>query len=318
MLREPIWERARGRWPAILVGIGVPAKSLRNRHGPCPMCSGKDRFRFDDKGGDGTWICNQCGAGRGVKLVELFLKTDFKGAAQAIEQHLDAAPVMATPGGQRTDDGKTREAMTALWQRAKPITLADAAGRYLNRRLGQTEFPAVLRQVADERYVENGRRATWHPAMIARVDPSDEARAAGERAALHRTYLAPDGYKADVSSPRKMMGAMPTGAAVRLMQHGDALGIAEGIETAFAASRLFGIPVWASLTADLLQAWEPPTTVQTVMIFGDNDASLTGQAVAYTLGRRLRARGLSVMVEIPAGTGQDWNDVLNDRVRRAA
>lgn len=311
--REPIWDRARGRWPGILAAVGIPAKSLRNRHGPCPMCGGKDRFRFDDKGGNGTWICNQCGAGNGVQLVQAFLKTDFKGAAQEIEKHLGDAAVLPTATGQREADGKTRDAMNALWARAREITLDDAAGRYLNRRVGLTLFPPSLRQVADERYAEDGARPSWHPAMIARVDPSDEARASGERAALHRTYLTADGYKAEVGSPRKMMGTMPTGAAVRLMPHDAILGIAEGIETAFAASALFNVPVWAALTADLLQAWEPPAGVSTVMIFGDNDDSLTGQAVAYTLGRRLKARGLTVAIEIPVRTGTDWNDVLLER-----
>jgi len=316
--REPIWERARGRWPGILQAIGLPSRCLRNKHGPCPMCGGKDRFRFDDKNGNGTFICSQCGSGSGVKLVQLFLHSDFKGAAQEIEKHLDAAPVMPTARGQRQDDGHVRDTMEKLWARAQPITLDDAAGRYLNRRLGLTQFPAALRQVADERYVEDGRSASWHPAMIARVDPSDEARAGGERAALHRTYLTIDGFKADVGSPRKMMGAMPSGAAVRLMPHGDILGIAEGIETAFAASSLFGVPVWAALTADLLQAWEPPAEVKTVMIFGDNDESLTGQAVAYTLGRRLKVKGLTVIVELPLRFGTDWNDVLQDRRRASA
>lgn len=318
MQREPIWERARGRWPGILAAIGIPSKALRNNHGPCPMCAGKDRFRFDNIGGNGTWFCNQCGAGNGVQLVQQFLRTDFKGAAQEIEKHLGAAPILPTREGQRQDDGKMREAMTALWKRAKPITLNDAAGRYLNRRLGLRAFPDALRQVADERYVDGGQRATWHPAMIARVDPSDEARAAGDRAALHRTYLTMEGFKADVSSPRKMMGAMPNGAAVRLMEHDNILGIAEGIETAFAAAELFGIPTWAALTADLLQAWDPPASVRVVTIFGDNDARLTGQAAAFGLGRRLRAKGLSVSVEIPVRIGSDWNDVLIDQRGRAA
>lgn len=318
MQREPIWERARGRWPGILAAVGVPAKALRNRHGPCPMCGGKDRFRFDDKAGTGSWICSQCGAGNGVQFVQHFLRTDFRGAALEIEKHMDAAPVQATRQGQRADDGKTREAMASLWQRAKPISLDDAAGRYLQRRLKLETFPGTLRQVPDERYADAGQRATWHPAMIARVDPSDDARAAGERAALHRTYLTAAGHKADLPSPRKMMGAMPTGAAVRLMPHGDVLGIAEGIETAFSASQLFGVPVWAALTADLLQAWEPPASVSTVMIFGDHDASFTGQAAAFGLGRRLKAKGLTVAIEIPVRAGTDWNDFLIHRWERAA
>ena len=54
MRHEPLKDRARGRWPGILTALGVPAKALRNRHGPCPVCGGKDRFRFDDKGGAGN------------------------------------------------------------------------------------------------------------------------------------------------------------------------------------------------------------------------------------------------------------------------
>lgn len=317
MLREPIWERARGRWPGILAAIGVPAKALRNKHGPCPVCGGKDQFRFDDKSGEGTFICSQCGPGTGVKLVQLLKGCDFKTAAQEIEKHIGAAEVMPTDKGQRQDDQQKRDQMTALWKRAKAITLNDPAGRFLNMRTGIVTFPANLRQVADERYIEDGARPTWHPAMIARVDPSDQARASGERAAIQRTYLNADGGKADVGSPRRMLGAMPTGAAVRLMPHENILGIAEGIETAIAASIMFGVPVWAALTADLLQAWEPPACVETVMVFGDNDHSLTGQAAAFSLGRRLKAKRLTVMVELPQRMGSDWNDVLLERRRPA-
>lgn len=311
--REPIWDRAQGRWPGILSAIGIPSKALRNKHGPCPMCGGKDRFRFDDKAGNGTWICNQCGAGNGVQLVQQFLGKDFKGAAQEIEKHLGDAPVMPTREGQRNDDAKRRAEMNALWKRGKPLSVENAAGLYLNRRVGLTEFPATLRHVGDERYSDAGGRASWHPVMVARVDPSDDARAAGERAALHRTYLTADGYKADVASVRKMMGAMPTGAAVRLMPHDAVLGIAEGIETAFSAAAIFNVPVWAALTADLLHAWEPPASVSVVMIFGDNDASFTGQAAAYGLARRLKAKGLTVSVELPLRAGIDWNDIWQER-----
>ena len=87
--------------------------------------------------------------------------------------------------------------------------------------------------------------------MVAKVDPSDAAVAQGERASLHRTYLDRYSGKAQVAEPRKMLGSMPTGAAVRLMEHADVLGIAEGIETALSASALFNVPCWAALTAGL-------------------------------------------------------------------
>ena len=61
--------RARGRWKEILPQFGIDPKFLTNRHGPCPLCRGKDRFRFDDKDGSGSYFCNQCGPGSGVILI---------------------------------------------------------------------------------------------------------------------------------------------------------------------------------------------------------------------------------------------------------
>ncbi len=83
MQREPLKDRALGRWRGILPALGVPAKALSNRHGPCPMCGGKDRFRFDDKGGRGTWICSQCGAGDGIELVKRIPERRVQGSRPA-------------------------------------------------------------------------------------------------------------------------------------------------------------------------------------------------------------------------------------------
>src|SRR5262249_49918290 len=81
----PTTERARGRWREILPVLGIAATFLRNRHGPCPLCGGKDRFRFDDKNGDGTYFCNQCGAGTGVILVRKRHRWDHATACSAID-----------------------------------------------------------------------------------------------------------------------------------------------------------------------------------------------------------------------------------------
>lgn len=67
-----------GRWRDLIFpafGIQVPAK--KNLHGPCPICGGKDRFRCDDKGGKGTWFCNQCRAGDGFALIEKSRDLDY-------------------------------------------------------------------------------------------------------------------------------------------------------------------------------------------------------------------------------------------------
>lgn len=63
-----------GAWRKTLEGYGCQLPSGRN-HGPCPVCGGKDRFRFDDKDGRGTWFCGQCDpqSGGGLLLLSRYL-----------------------------------------------------------------------------------------------------------------------------------------------------------------------------------------------------------------------------------------------------
>ena len=37
-----------GKWPSTLLELGIPEEFLTGKHGPCPMCGGKDRFRFTE------------------------------------------------------------------------------------------------------------------------------------------------------------------------------------------------------------------------------------------------------------------------------
>ena len=92
------------------------------------------------------------------------------------------------------------------------------------------------------------------------------------------------------------------------------MGIAEGIETALAASILFGMPVWAALNANRLAAWEPPAEAREVVIFADNDESFTGQLAAFDLEARIAAK-VRTTIETPVDTGSDWNDVLQQKGR---
>src|SRR3546814_6543739 len=88
---------------------------------------------------------------------------------------------------------------------------------------------------------------------------------------LHRTYLQ-NGQKADISSPRRMMpGGFPISSYVELSPPAEEMGVAEGIETALAVTRDFGIPCWSTISADGLKAFTPPAIVKRLRIFGDND-----------------------------------------------
>ena len=142
--------------------------------------------------------------------------------------------------------------MNKLWRSSKAIEANDPVGRYLARRVGLISFPACLRTASNLRYQSD--RPSFHPAMIAMVTGPD-----GAPSTLHRTYLTADGRKASVDAPRRMMpGTIAKGAAIRLATPRDALGIAEGIETALSASALFGVPCWAAVNAGILAEWQPP------------------------------------------------------------
>lgn len=76
--------RCRHNWATVMAMLDIPLPP-DGRHGPCPVCGGKDRFRFDDKAGRGTWFCNQCGHGDGLDLVALVKQCSLSEAAQLAE-----------------------------------------------------------------------------------------------------------------------------------------------------------------------------------------------------------------------------------------
>lgn len=295
--RKPIGQIARGKWPSILSSLGVDERFLVNRHGPCPICAGKDRFRFDDKG-DGLWYCNACGAGDGVALLMKVHGWEFVETAREIERVAgDAKKVFIRQG---PDPAAVRKEMNAIWQAGKPLGQLDATYRWWERRIGAIPECPDLRGVAKLRCPNAGE----FPAMVAIIRSID-----GKPVNMHRTFLDALGDKANIPEPRRVMPLpLPKGSAVRLARYEKTLGIAEGIETAVAATRLFAVPCWAALTANNMADWTPPEGVTHVEIFADHDRSLTGHAAAYTLGKKLKAKSLSVTIHIPEKEGWDWND----------
>lgn len=100
-----ITDLAKGHWPSILATLaGLTSEQLTDKHQPCPLCGGKDRYRFDDLDNTGSWFCNDCGgkdqtggAGNGMDMLMRRQNWTFKEAAQRIEQHLGIAPQRPKP-----------------------------------------------------------------------------------------------------------------------------------------------------------------------------------------------------------------------------
>ena len=139
-------ERARGCWKEILPRLGVTAAFLQNRHGPCPICGGKDRFRFDDKRGEGTYYCGQCGAGTAIILLRKFHGWTHKQACDEVDRVIGTDQRPAPEAKPRCNDGdaKIRDTERVLREASAPDVVQAylKAAACLSRR---TYFAAIAR-----------------------------------------------------------------------------------------------------------------------------------------------------------------------------
>lgn len=286
---------AKGRWKEILPALGVDAQFLQNRHGPCPICGGADRFRWDDQNSEGGFICSQCGGGDGFRLAGRVTGQTFKQLADKVEEMLGhSSPAYIAEVD--LNEIRNRTAMERAWGAARRPSLYGPVAMYLENRVGCLWPSLSIREA-----FYGGR-----PQMVCVVIDQSGTRSVN----VHSTLLNQDGTKADVERPKLVMkGTLPDGCAIRLGPIKAVMGVAEGIETAISAAIMFDMPVWACINGNLLSKWIPPAQAEQITIFGDNDANFTGQSKAYHLANRLEVQHKRrVTVMIPPVTGEDWND----------
>ncbi|HEU0228928.1 MAG TPA: toprim domain-containing protein, partial [Burkholderiaceae bacterium] len=211
---------------------------------------------------------------------------------------------------------ENRVTLSRLFDAAGAITDACPAGIYLDRRGLSIPNSDALRFMPKLDYWHDGQLLGTFPAMLAAVtSPS------GALVSVHRTYITPEGHKAPVPTVKKLMAtagpmagtSIKIGAPLARPDGRLGLGVAEGIETALAASILSGVAVWSCVSAHGLEAFEPPGDVHYLYCFGDHDASGVGQKAASDLAHRAARSGLSARIWIPEAPGTDWNDELISR-----
>jgi putative DNA primase/helicase len=133
----------------------------------------------------------------------------------------------------------------------------------------------------------------------------------GEPTGVHRTALKDDGSGKRIMAegmPPKMMLGRAKGAAVVLCEPAQRMGIAEGIETALSAQKLFQMPVWACLSAPGIAGFPIINGLVQLTIFADHDEA--GIKAAKACARRYQEHGIDAEVRYPDQTGDDWNSFL--------
>ena len=298
---------------AILAALG---------HAPEVIEPGRlQRFATSDKRGDsagwcklfadlrgGVYGCNRAG-------VSETWQSD-RDRPMTRQQRAELARQVAQATAERESQQRQQWAVNAeriarLWAQCVPLVPGDPVTLYLKRRGfgGVWPLPACLRLHRALPCWNGDEKIGVFPAMVAPlVAPG------GAVVALHRTYLAADGRKADLPSPKKLTAtAGPlAGACIPLHEpQRGVLGIAEGIETALAAWCASGVPTVAAYSAGNLAAWQWPASVQRVAIFADNDRA--GRESADTLRARAFSAGIGCDVLTPSDDGTDWCDVWAQR-----
>ena len=155
----------------------------------------------------------------------------------------------------------------ALWDAAGPVSVDSPAARHMRRRgleRAEAESGALRAQAATPLaiYRDRGPRL---PALLAGVSGPD-----GALTAVEVTYLDDLGrLSRRARPPRKIVGRLPPGSAVRLGALADEMLVAEGVFTTLSAMVRFGLPGWALLSTSNLRRWRAPDGVRQVLIAGD-------------------------------------------------
>jgi putative DNA primase/helicase len=294
-----IAEKYEGKWRGILLELGLPQKFLKNRQGPCPMCGGKDRFRFDDKG-LGMHYCNQCGAGDGPKLAMRWLGLPMGEVVRKIRTL--AGEIAEEPFDHGVDIEKRRRILNAVWKQAdRP----DIAAQYLKSRGLRESLLDDLKTIRGTHQLWDSNDATRHAGVVSLVQDKT-----GRPVSLHRIFL---GYG---KRWKKLMPPLGTvsGAAIRLGHPHDVLHVCEGLESGLAIRQMTNHPVWCGISANGMSAMDIPDGLTRLDIWADMDDSFTGQMAAYTLANRYWRgnRHAQVSVVMPMAHGKDPLDVLRE------
>ncbi|EMZ1128819.1 toprim domain-containing protein, partial [Salmonella enterica] len=293
-------KQACGHWPNILPALGV--KVIKNRHQACPVCGGSDRFRFDDKEGRGTWFCNQCGAGDGLKLVEKVFgvtPSEAAGRVNAVTGNLSpVAPEVIAAA--ETETNADRQAAAALAVRLMEKTRPATGNAYLTRK----GFPGRECLTLTTTHKTGGVTFRAGDVVVPLYDNTG--------ALVNLQLINADGLK------RTLKGGQVKGACNIIeeqKQAGKRLWIAEGYATALTVHHLTGETVMVALSsvnllslASLARQKHPACQI---VLAADRDLNGDGQTKAAAA-----AEVCEGIVALPPLFG-DWNDAFMQKGEEA-
>ncbi|HHQ4710705.1 TPA: primase-helicase zinc-binding domain-containing protein [Aeromonas veronii] len=302
---------AHGQWREILTANGINLPDPKRRSG-CPVCGGKDRFRFDDQEGRGTWLCNQCGkdgkcgAGDGLSLYQKATGQTMSEALHSLASYLGLSGPMSAADHARNEKQRQETAKAAEQQRQKDASRRAAAAA-LAQQMEVEAVPCMAEQVP---YLARKGLSGFVVDVLARDYGHHKA------GSLLVVLFNIDGVTTSAeiidSEGRKMAlaGGQKKGSAAYIEPLGDSLpenaahcGVVEGYATGLSVRAISGgsWPVFCGMSkaglADAARIACYNCPAAQIVICGDVGAEAEAEAAALAVG--------GVVAFPPCG---DWDD----------
>ncbi|MGH1410980.1 MAG: DUF927 domain-containing protein [Aeromonas sp.] len=292
-----------GHWPELLAAVGIDTP-YRGKHGPCPACGGKDRFRLDDKAGRGTWFCNLCGAGDGLDLVCRVLSTTPKAAAELLAPLVGVSAAGVDPAEweriyqQQQAKAEQAERQRALQRRRAASRAAAIAGDvttgaspYLVGKGIEQPQTAISRTLIRE----GGENFPAGSLVVALTDEGG--------ALVNVQLIRADGTKRYLAAGQKV-------GAYHRIGGGALVAVVEGYATGLSVHLAIRATVYCAMDAGNLLAIAQIARRQhpeaRLLLCGDNDEGTKGNPGKAKAEHAAAAVG--GLVALPPEFSGDWND----------
>ncbi|MGF1552362.1 MAG: toprim domain-containing protein [Paracoccaceae bacterium] len=288
--------------------LALPGGRWRRRYGTacCPAHGDRRPSLSIADGRDGRLLL-RCHAGCDFRDILAALAGMGLVDSAAPARAPDPAEMARREAEDRAERERSIRRARHAWAEAGSIA-GTLGARYLRARAIRAALPASL----------GFNPACWHgtparrlPALVAAVTIEGMP----EPVAVHRTYLAEPGRKADVEPNKAMLGPV-SGGAVRLADGPGPLVVGEGIETALSLAdglATFRPSAWAALSAGGVAGLRLPARPGELAVAPDGDPA--GEDAARRLADRAARCGWRVRIMPPPGPGLDWNDAARERAR---
>lgn len=280
-----------GAWRQTLEGYGCKLPNGRH-HGPCPVCGGKDRFRFDDKDGRGTWFCSQCDpqSGGGLLLLSRYLgKPTIETAKELIGQ--DMPRTIAPVRKHSATDEQMREELRKRAQRGAVMLMehsTPASHPYMDGKGLHGDWPvnSQIMMGSDQERIEQGAL------LLVPVYKSGEL--------VNVQKITTEGKK------RPIYGGEMGGVCHVITGTGKIVAITEGFATGVTVNRMTNATIYVAFNTGNLMAITAQARDENpeanIVIFADNDEHGAGLKYAEDAAIPVNAK-----IALPPEIG-DWDD----------